>query len=207
MSDENKNQSNQVPQKSSGSIVQTEQTHINAPAYQAQTAAQIELERLSIEEKRLAVEFQKAQLEDMRERLDERGLKRTVARSRSVTNGATLAQLARGDKAVQSRCNHRKGGNGLQGYVGGQGDDPQYAVLKHKVSNSDLWIRCMRCGKTWKPVVRTHFNTQEEYQAAFAEYQAAINFPTRNITSSSVVFQFSDNGAFFRDQNKDVSLR
>jgi hypothetical protein len=171
------------------------------------SSEQVELERLTLEEKRLAVEFQRAQLEDMRERLDERGLKRDTFRQRSLTNGQTLKQLKSNDEAVQKRCNHHKGGNGMGGYLGGQGDDPQYAVIKHKVSNSDLWIRCMRCGKTWKPPIASEYETPEALTKAQSEYQEAVNFPTRNVTSSSVVFQFSDGGKFFREQTKDVTLR
>lgn len=210
MSNENKSNQNQNQNHQTGTTsveMPIASPAVVVPVAPVQTAAQLELEQLALEEKRLAVAFQKAQLEDMRERLDERALKRVVSRSRSVTNGQTLLALARNDKATQGRCNHRKGGNGLPGYVGGQGDDTQYSVLKHKVSNSDLWIRCMRCGKTWKPVLPKNFATPEEYQIAFAEYQAAVNFPTKNITSSSVVFQFSDNGTYFRDKNKDVSMR
>lgn len=178
-----------------------------AAAVEVKSTEQIELERLTLEEKRLAVEFQKAQLEDMRERLDERGLKRDLSRQRSLTNGQTLKQLKDNDEKVQKRCNHHKGGNGMSGYINGQGDDPQYAVIKHKITNGDLWIRCMRCGKTWKPPLPSEHKTTEEFQQAQLEYQAAMNFPTRNVTSSSIVFQFSDGGKQFREQNKDVTLR
>lgn len=176
-------------------------------ATEVKSAEQSELERLTLEEKQLAVEFQKAQLEDMRERLDERSLKRDQSKQRSLTNGATLKQLKQNDAHVQNRCNHRKGGNGMSGYLNGQGDDPQYAVIKHKISNSDLWVRCMRCGKTWKPPVQSAYKTAEEFQKAQFEYQEAVNFPTRNVTSSSIVFQFSDGGKQFREDNKDVTLR
>jgi hypothetical protein len=111
-----------------------------------------------------------------------------------------LKQLAHNRELVQSRCNHRKGGNGAAGVVGGQGDDTQYAVLKHKMSNSDWWIRCLRCGKWWTPPIEEDYATVEGFKGAQAEYRTALEFPTRNIGSTSVPFQWGDGGKFFREQ-------
>jgi hypothetical protein len=166
-----------------------------------------ELKLLELEEKRLTVEAAKANLQDTRERLDERQLKRGVLASRSKTNGATISALAANAKKVQNRCNHKKGGNGIPGYVGGQGNDSNYAVMKHTMCWGDTWIRCMRCGKTWKPPVEKFFDSKEEYIKEFAEYQAALNYQTNNSGSSSYQFRYSDNGAFAREVMQPSTLR
>jgi hypothetical protein len=166
-----------------------------------------ELKLLELEEKRLTVEAAKANLQDTRERLDERQLKRGVLASRSKTNGATISALAANAKKVQNRCNHKKGGNGIPGYVGGQGNDSNYAVMKHTMCWGDTWIRCMRCGKTWKPPVEKFFDSKEEYLKEFAEYQAALNYQTNNSGSSSYQFRYSDNGAFAREVMQPSTLR
>lgn len=170
-------------------------------------ALELEAKQLEIEERRLAVLEKKANVQDLEERLAERELKRETKRQRSIVNGETIKQLARNDEMVQRRCNHRKGGNGANGVIGGQGDDSQYAVMKHTFANGDMWVRCLRCGKTWKPPVRELFKTEELYLAAVAEYQAAVNFQTRNVPSSSVQFRFSDNGDYYRQVTASTNLR
>lgn len=162
-----------------------------------------------------ALELRKAEaeLQDLEERLAERELKRENKRQRSFTNGATLKQLAANDKSHQERCNHKKGGNGAEGIIGGQGDDPQYAVIKHRMPNGDVWIRCLRCAKTWKPPVESEFTDKDSkfnqagYDVAQREYLDALAFQTRNQTSGSIVFQFSDGGKHFREVTKNTNLR
>ena len=170
-------------------------------------ALDLEAKQLEIKAKQLEIKEREANLQDIEERLAERELKRETKRQRSLTNGATLKQLALNDTAAQKRCNHRKGGNGAAGVVGGQGDDSQYAVLKHTFANGDMWIRCLRCGKTWKPPVKENFKTEQEFLAAVAQYEAAINFQTRNVASGSCQFRFSDNGAYYRQVTASSTLR
>ena len=155
---------------------------------------ELETKRLETERLKLEVLEKQANLQDLQERLAERELKRETKRQRSRTNGETLKQLALNDTAAQRRCNHRKGGNGAEGVIGGKGDDSQYAILKHTFANGDMWIRCLRCGKTWKPPVRSQYSSDELYLRAVAEYEAAVQFQTRNVPSASVQFRFSDNG-------------
>jgi len=183
-----------------------EQTVTKASKFQI-AALEIESKKLELEAKKLEILEKQANLQDLQERLAERELKRENKRQRSVINGHTLKQLAANDKAMQKRCNHKKGGNGAQGVVGGQGDDSQYAVLKHTFANGDMWVRCLRCGKTWKPVTKEQFDTVELYLAAVAEYQAAINFQTRNVASGSCQFRFSDNGEYYRKVTENSTLR
>lgn len=170
---------------------------------------QITLENAKLEQQRLRLELQEkaANVQDLQERLAERELRRETKRQRSMTNGATIKALASNDAAAQKRCNHRKGGNGVHGVVGGQGDDSQYAVLKHTFANSDLWIRCLRCGKTWKPPVKELYKTEQDLLKAVVEYETAVNFQTRNVASGSVQFRFSDNGNYYREVTAHTNLR
>jgi hypothetical protein len=186
--------------------IPTVASEVSAPK-QSVAEMEAEIKSLELEERRLAVKFAKANLEDMQERLDERQIKRENVRQTSVTNGATIKQTNAIDAANQTRCNHRKGGNEASGYIGGQGDSSQYAVIKHTFGNGDQWIRCQRCGKTWKPPVESEHATKESYAAALGAYKVAINFPTQNKNSSSVVFQFSDGGEYYREVTKGANLR
>jgi len=102
----------------------------------------------------------------------------------------------------QERCNHRKGGNGAQGLLTGQGDSSDYAVIKHMMANGDWWIHCLRCHKWWIPPMESDFETAAGYEGAFKEYQAALNFPTKNIPSKSVTFGWGKGvgKSYFREQ-------
>lgn len=178
---------------------------------QLQTAAEMEheIKRLELESKQLEVEERKANLIDIKEKLGERELRREQVRQRSKINGETLKQINDNERAVQERCNHRKGGNGLSGYISGQGDDDQYAVWKHQFANGDTWVGCLRCKKKWKPPAKSDhtkedvFN-QASYDDAVREYQRALNFPTKNVPSGSTVFKYSEGGVeFYRENTKN----
>lgn len=176
--------------------------------HKSQTVEEMELEmkQLELDAKRLEVEERKANVQDLRERLDERELKRENSRQKSITNGVALKDTNERQAAQQARCTHKKGGQGFEALARG-GTDSQYAVFKHKFHTGDVWVRCLRCGKTWKPPLKNHFKHEEDYLKAVAEYQAALNFETRNIMSSGVMFQYTDNGAFAREQMAATNLR
>ncbi len=193
------------------------QAHTPAPeTKEVKTAKQTQLEAmeseikaLELEEKQLAVKFQKANLVDMEERLAERELKRESRRQDAQSKGAALSVKAKNEATQQSNCNHKKGGNGAQGVVGGQGDDSQYAVLKHTFANGDTWVRCLRCGKTWKPPVKSDFkNNQEGYTSAMDVYKQALQFQTRNVPSKGIVFSYGEGGVeLYRENTKNANLR
>lgn len=188
--------------------VQAESVNQAAPVADPKVAAmQAELAAIELESAKLKLELDKANLVDMKERLAERELKRENIRQDAYTKGATIRATKDGEERQQAHCNHKKGGNGAQGVVGGQGDDSQYAILKHTFANGDVWIRCLRCGKTWKPPVKSMHTTQTSYDAAMAVYREALAFQTRNVPSKSVIFQYSDGGEYYREQTKQVNLR
>ncbi len=167
-----------------------------------------EKEKIDLENRllRLKLAREEADLQDIQERLQERELKRVQIKEKARNNGQTL-NLNMLDKArKQNQCNHRKGGNGMEGYTNGQGASLQYAVVKHRFLNGDTWIRCQRCAKTWKPPAKSQHTSQESYDLAWQAYRNALEYPTQNITSSSYEFRFSDGGENFREIMKDVNL-
>ena len=169
-------------------------------------ALELEAKQLEVETKKLELLEKHANLQDLQERLAERELKRETKRQRSLTNGETIKALNSAERAYQSRCNHKKGGTGSNGVVAGQGDDSQHAVLKHTFANGDMWIRCLRCGKTWKPPVRRSYKSEEAYQMAGEVYKIAKDFQTRNVPSSSYTFRYSDNGEYYREVTENTTL-
>jgi len=169
---------------------------------------ELETKKFEFESQQLTLQSKKAELQDLQERLAERELKRENNRQKAVTNGQTLQQISKNETANQKRCNHKKGGNGAAGVIGGRGDSPDFAVIKHTFAHGDTWIRCQRCGKTWKPPIKADFKGNDDlYDTALRVYEMALEFQTKNVTSSGVAFRFSDNGDFYREQTRSVSLR
>lgn len=98
----------------------------------------------------------------------------------------------------QTQCNHRKGGSvPMQGdsaeikFGLDHGNATQYAVIKHMHLHGDVWVECLRCGRKWKPPIRSEYETEREFYKAIEEYQKAVDFPTNNVTSSSLQFRFA----------------
>ena len=94
---------------------------------------ELEIKRKELAAKNFEVLEREANLQDIQERLAERQAKRIDRRQKARENGLTINQNAKNKKAEQERCNHHKGGNGQNAIIQGNGDDNQYAVLKHKV--------------------------------------------------------------------------
>lgn len=166
-----------------------------------------EIKRAELKAKLTEIKEREANVQDIEERLAERQLRRDNVKQNSVTNGATLKQTNDNEKKTQKRCNHRKGGNGAEAVVIGKGHDSNYALLIHGMSNGDTWIRCLRCGKTWKPVKREWFATDLEFMEADGEYKRALEYNTNNTGSSSYQFRWSDGGEYFRDVTRSTTLR
>ena len=155
----------------------------------------------------LEIKERTANIEDIEERLAERKLKRETGMQNAHTNGATLKQIQSNEAKIQKRCNHRKGGKGAEGVVAGRGNAPEYAFLPHQMADGALWIRCLRCGKTWKPVLRKWFANDADYLAAKTDYEWAINANTNNTMSTSYQFKWGDNGEYYKDITRYTTFR
>lgn len=141
--------------------------------------------------KSLELQEREINIQDLQERLHDRKLKKQSQAAVFLGHGQNLKQDNINRDLKQKACNHRKGGDGAAGVVGGKGDNnSQYCVAKHGMANGDIWVRCLRCGKTWKPPLKSDYKTVEAYEAAKERYTIALDFPTRNHTSSSQQFQW-----------------
>lgn len=207
----------------------SEQDKTKVQANQSVADMEAEIKKAELELKKLEIKRATADLQDIEERLAERQMIRTTKSQRSKGNGEVLRQNDVRLSAIQSNCNHKKGGTGAEGLINGQGDDSQYAVFKHKFAHGDTWVRCLRCGKTWKPPVELsfYFNdagvvvskedgkfNKEKFEAAVKEYREALVFTTKNIPSSGYTFEFTstdpvnvDAKTWVREQLVNTTLR
>lgn len=99
--------------------------------------------------------------------------------ARLKTQGMILNQMENVRASARNRCNHRRGGTILRGEKVNKdfftvGDSPRFALIKHTFPWGETWMRCMRCGKWWKP-------GDEDYDKMLKE-------PNENHASTSIQF-------------------
>jgi hypothetical protein len=144
-----------------------------------------QLEQLQLEEAIANAEDRRGRAAERKTRVAsiERSLKEGVARQRDI----------------QSRCAHRKGGKGVAMLY--QGNDSNYAIIRHTLSHGPTVVICLRCARCWEPPPRelmakgASAEQRAEYRRLLQEYQWAMNLPTDNEPSGTVLFAFNEEPA------------
>lgn len=137
-------------------------------------------------------ELESLQLTEARFRVEHLQSAQRIRKTRSASVERSIRAEIEREKIKQSMCVHKKGGKGVEMIF--QGNDPNYAVVKHIFPHGPMHVYCMRCGKEWKPPDAA-FNRRgapaedkREYARLYKEYREAVNFPTDNATSGSQLF-------------------
>jgi hypothetical protein len=144
-----------------------------------------QLEQLQLEEALANAETRRNKTAERNNRIKaiERSLKDTQARQRDI----------------QNRCAHRKGGKGVAMLY--QGNDSNYAVVKHTLSHGPTIVICQRCARVWEPPPRELIakgataEMRAEYRRLAQDYQWALNLPTDNEPSGTALFAFHEEPA------------
>jgi hypothetical protein len=200
----------------------------------ANKLADQKIKAAELEAKQLELEERKYHIQDLKTRIEERSIVDLQKQQNRQSQGATFAQDDATDRYKWKVCTHRKGGmvspRDMRALTTG-GNEDQYAVIKHQMINGDIWVRCLRCGKTWNPPVESNFYfkggkvvapadgvfDKNQFEKAFDEHQRAVAFPTRNSMSGSVQCRFTlfntdtgrheDASDVYRENIKDSTLR
>jgi hypothetical protein len=149
-----------------------------------------------LDRSKIAEELELMQLQEAKERLEDRAAQKNQRANRSRMVQASLEDTARRHAFMQSRCAHRKGGKGVAMLF--QGNDANFAVVKHILSHGPMLVVCQRCWKVWLPpnkALNRKGATPEdrkEYKRLYEEYQWAVNLPTDNETSGTKLFEFHE---------------
>ena len=165
--------------------------------------------RLALEAQTLELQERKYHIQDLKSKIEDREIKDKQVEEDRAAQGRVIAMQDAADVHAFSVCSHRKGGmaspRNLRVLREG-GNAAQYAVIKHQMINGDIWVRCLRCGKTWNPPVENNFFfdktgkrvapkdgefNKAKYEAAIEEYKRATMFETNNSMSTSVQCRFS----------------
>jgi hypothetical protein len=172
-------------------------------------ALEVSIKQAQLADLKLQQRERELNMQDVRARIGDRETKLLQKTMDREAQGRTFAQQAATDKSRQDACTHKKGGvvsaRNMQVLSTG-GNSIQYAVLKHQMMNNDMWVRCLRCGKTWLPPVKENYYfsakgkqvapkdgtfNETKFNEALAEYRRAVNFETNNSSSGSVQCRFS----------------
>ena len=189
---------------------QTQAAQLEAAQLALETAKMDrELKQAELEAKKLEKQEREYHIRDLKGSLAKRDLEEMQVREDREQQGKTFAQQEATDIYRYSICTHKKGGTANARDIrclttGGNGS--QYAILKHQMINGDIWVRCLRCGKTWMPPVEINFyfdaNGRQvgtadgkfdavKFEKAREEYIRATMFETNNTMSGSVQVRFS----------------
>jgi len=145
-----------------------------------------------LDRKAITEELEQLQLEETRDRVTGMRQHRESIRRRVEARDTDLKDAAARQKAIQDACWHKKGGKGVTMLF--QGNDHNYAVIKHTLSHGPLIVLCQRCSKVWEapPTALNARSASPEdkalYRKLYDEYQWAVNLPTDNEPSGTQLF-------------------
>ena len=140
-------------------------------------------------------ELESLQLAELREQAMERKSAR-AARVRQLQTVAMALKMTENSKLyLQSRCAHRKGGKNLDQFF--EGNDSNFAVIKHTLSHGPTIVLCQRCQKLWEAPAQLNPDATKEQRVAWdaemTEYRRALALPTDNEPSGAVIFDVFPN--------------
>lgn len=168
----------------------------------------LELKKAELESKLLEKQEREYHIKDLKARIADRDIQEKQLQEDRAQQGRTFAQQDATDLYRYSICTHKKGGlvspRDMRVLTTG-GNNVQYAIMKHQMINGDIWVRCLRCGKTWAPPVEKNFFyngkvqvapqdgqfDKVRFERAREEYMRATMFETNNSMSASVQCRFS----------------
>ena len=143
--------------------------------------------------KKINEEMEQLQLEETRERVAKMRRDKVMQLRRVMDKQFALKRNAAIEQQAHEICVHKKGGKGKENWF--NGNDSDFAVVKHILSHGPMIVVCQRCGNLWEPPPLALRNgtaeERREYKRLFIEYKAACDYPTDNETSGARLFEFT----------------
>jgi hypothetical protein len=145
---------------------------------------------MPLDKKSVTEQLEQLQLEETQERVDAARAERKARINRNRQMALTILRTDAIRKAQQDACWHKKGGKGVS--MLSQGNDHNYAVIKHQLCHGPIIVVCQRCTKLWEPPLKPARGASAEdkakYREDLAEYNRALNLPTDNEQSGTQLF-------------------
>lgn len=141
------------------------------------------LEELQAENLRIQNEHLKAQSEFYADQNEKNRMRKSQAQLNHAEQEKALAEGRSGDRAKQRHCTHRKGGKG-NALMENKGNSGEYAIALQGMPDGSVHVWCTRCFAHWEPGA-----TAAKHPTGIA-YEEALNWPTDNSPSGTVLFRF-----------------
>jgi len=169
---------------------------------------ELQLKKQELEAKTLEIEERRYHIKDLKSKLADREIRDLQIQEDREQQGLSIRQQEATDNYRFNNCTHKKGGMASArslGVLSFGGNSQYYAVIKHQMINGDIWVRCLRCGRTWAPPVEKNyfFNAKGHsvapvdgrfdkvrFEKAIEDYRRATMFETNNSMSTSVQCRF-----------------
>lgn len=169
----------------------------------------LQLKQEELVAKKLEIQERLANIDEGKARQEKRLLLKRQFEADLKSKAKVFGQAKATDELRQNVCTHRKGGMASprdMRVLHEGGDSEKRSIIRHRMINGDMWVRCTRCGKTWAPPVKKNFFFDAEgrqvaqadgvfdlgkFNDAHKEWnEAAVKFSTNTTPSSSVVVTF-----------------
>lgn len=137
-------------------------------------------------------ELELLQLQELREAAEQRRSARASQARQRRTVAMALQMTLNAQRNLHSRCAHKKGGKNLDQFF--DGNDSNYAVIKHTLSHGPTIVLCQRCQNLWEAPAQLHADASpaqiRQWEDEMRAYRAALALPTDNEPSGAVLFDF-----------------
>jgi hypothetical protein len=164
------------------------------------------------------IESRASQAELTRHQTAQFKMKQAEQKDKFWSRGRELKNTAASQKKHQDGCSHRKGGRSIEALQRGGTDASDHSLIRHLLPHNEWFVRCQRCGKTWRPPHVEDFDLKTvEGKAAFeqakVDYKWAMEAPTNNTPSTGITFKHQSEDddktakQFVHDVMQDVNLR
>lgn len=151
------------------------------------------------------IEYKDFQRELTMRQTEQMKMKDAQNRDKFFSRGQELKKTEHDQKRHQDGCSHRKGGRSVEALQRG-GNSADFAVIRHRLPIGEVWQRCQRCGKTWRPPHKQDYDMtavsgQQAFEEANRVYKEALSWPTDNIMSEGILFGHTSEDANKTAQN------
>lgn len=139
-------------------------------------------------EKTLQQEKEELELEQLRDEVAKRRAQKEIRQQAQKDNESAFREKERSERALQTRCNHKKGGRDFAS-IQKRGDGENHAIIAWQHPLGWMVYVCSHCIFKWEPGISEKFMKDEKTpNPTGISYEQAAKLPTDNSPAGSVLF-------------------
>lgn len=141
-------------------------------------------------EKTLQQEKEELELEQLRDEVAKRRAQKEMRTQAQKDNESAFREKERSERALQARCNHKKGGRDFAS-IQKRGDGENHSIIawQHPLASMGMVYICTHCTFKWERGVTEKFMQDGKTpNPTEISYEQAAKLPTDNSPAGSVLF-------------------